>query len=86
MKFDKLVGEQLLGFPGSEILKVIPTCDYLTHGPVGDGWYDPAEGRYVTTDFHVLVRLADGREVLIPKSYRNLSGAGITAKQRKEVG
>jgi len=66
---DGIVGRQLLGFPRSSVTAVAPTADYLSHGPVGDGWYVPSEDRYVTTDFLVTVRLADGREIQLPKSY-----------------
>lgn len=71
---EAVVGKQLVGFPGSEVLGVEPTSDYLMNGPVGDGWYVPAEDRYVTTDFLVTVRLEDGREVKIPKSYKWICG------------
>lgn len=66
---DGLIGKQMLGFPGSRITGVEPTSDYLINGPVGDGWYEPSEDRYVTTDFIVHITLEDGREVTIPKSY-----------------
>ena len=69
----KIIGKQVLGMPGSEVLEVKPTTDYLVNGPVGDGWYVPEEDRYVTTDFLVTVRLSDGREVTLPKSYRWLA-------------
>jgi hypothetical protein len=70
---DKIIGKQILGMPGSEVLAVQATADYLVNGPVGDGWYVPEENRYVTTDFLVTVRLGDGREVQLPKSYQWLT-------------
>lgn len=63
-----IVGRQPLGFPGAKVTRVEPTADYLTHGPVGDGWLEP-DGRPVTTDFWVHVLLDDERTITLPKSY-----------------
>ena len=61
-----IVGKQPLGMPGATITGVEPTNDYLTHGPIGDGWLEG--DRAVTTDFLVSVTFADGREAKLPKS------------------
>jgi hypothetical protein len=75
---EDIIGCQPLGFPGARIVKVEPTVDYLVHGPVGDGWYDSTEKRFVVTDFIVTVKLEDGRTVEFPKSYDYVTN-GIAA-------
>lgn len=54
--FKSNIGKGLVGFPGSVITDVIPGADYLMHGPL--------HGEAFGT---VMVKLADGRTLRIPK-------------------
>lgn len=71
------IGHPYMGFPGSKILSITPSDDYLMHGPMGTG---PGAQAPAT-----MVLLHNGREMVIPidlaTAHRQVLGGRRTAER-----